>query len=198
MLIESFINPRQVYTSERLNQFHGYDPEDLGFCLDSHQFGGEDYFLNMGVCNGYFGIGDVTWFDGRVLNRLSDEDYYKLLSILKRNVEYHNKRDSFVMRASKILDIEPVYLYRTKNEIIMQMWDLSDEDLKKFFEELKLTSWVSDVGLLKIVAPKKKEPEFTPEQICKESMKYLYEEGISSDENEEYQLYMKLKRKYEK
>lgn len=191
---------RNVYTSERVNQFHGFSPEQLGFAgMDSWMFGEEDYFLNMGVCNGYFGIGDVAWFDGRVLNRLSDEDYYKLLTMLKRNVEYHKKRNLFVERASKILDIEPVYLYRTKNEIIMQMWDLSDEDLKKFFEDLKLTTWVSDVGLLKIVASKKKEPELTPEQIYKESMKYLYEEGSSGDEeNEEYQLYLKLKRKYEK
>lgn len=191
---------RKVYTSERINEFHGFDPEDLGFFLSSHQFGGEEYFFNLGVCKGYFGIGDVTWWDGNVLNKLTDVDYFGLLNMLDRNKKMKKIRDEFIPNASKILGIEPVYLYRTSNEIIMQMVGMSEDVMREYFEELKLTKWSCNVGLLKLVPPTKPIPEKTPEEIIQESMKYFYEEGVSGDvnENEEYQLYLKLKRKYEK
>lgn len=191
---------RKVYTSERVDQFHGFDPEDLGFYLSSRQFGGEEYFFELGVCNGYFGIGDVTWWDGNVLNKLTDVDYFGLLNMLDRNKKMKKIRDEFIPEAAKSLGIDDVYLYRTSNEIIMQMVGMSEDRMREYFEELKLTKWSCDVGLLKLVPHVKPVPEKTPEEIIQESVKYFYEEGVSGDvnENEEYQLYLKLKRKYEK
>lgn len=191
---------RKVYTSERVSLFHDFDPEDLGFFLSSNQFGGEDYFFKLGVCNGYFGIGDVTWWDGRVLNNLTDVDYFSLLYMLDRNKKMKKNRDEFIPKAAKILKIDDVYLYRTSNEIIMQMISMTEDRMKEYFEELKLTKWSCDVGLLKLVPHVKPVEEKTPEQIIQEALEYFYEEGSSGGggKNEEYLLYLKLKRKYEK
>lgn len=189
---------RNVYTSERVNDFHGFDPEDLGFYLDSHQFGGEDYFFKLGVCNGYFGIGDVTWWVGSVLNKLTDVDYFGLLNMLDRNKKMKKIRDEFIPKAAKFLEIDEVYLRRTDNKYLMQMVCIGLTDgLKEYFLKLQDDEeWNRKTGFKKV--EQVPIPEKSPEEIIQESMKYFYEEGSSKEVDEEYQLYLKLKRKYEK
>lgn len=184
---------RIVYRNERVNEFHGYSPEDLGFFLSSHAFGGEDYFHKLGVCDGYFGIGDVTWWVGPVLNKLTDEDYNHLLEILSRNIRLKALRDEMVPKMAKILDIEPVYLYRTNNQILLEMFSLNDDELKKFYDDLKSTKWSVDVGLWKIVGTIKEDVILTPEENCAGALNLL----DSIDNSEEYELYLTLKKKYE-
>jgi len=113
----------KLETGEYIREWNGYLPFYAGCFYGSDVvLGGEEKFSQC--YDFYSGIGDMEWWIKEELDKLTSEEQEELLSILKRNKEFEDYKNTLVPELAKLLNVKPYQIHRVSNKDLYNFLNL--------------------------------------------------------------------------
>ena len=113
----------KLETEEYLREWNGYSPFYAG-CFSAHglTLGGEEKFRHC--YHFYSGIVDMDFWIKEELDKHTSEEQEELLSILKRNKEFDDYKNTLVPELAKLLNVKPYQIHRVSNKDLYNFLNL--------------------------------------------------------------------------
>ena len=117
----------KLQTGEYIREWNGYVPFFVGcFYGDDLVLGGEDKFKH---CWDWFsGIGDVEWWIKPEMDKLTQAEQDELLSILKRNKEFYERKGQLAKPLADLLGVEQYQIHRLSSKQLYDFIQLVDNN----------------------------------------------------------------------